>query len=159
MRCWTERCDRSRDTTTATRIRSVVGCAARVEEQLQLCCGPPVVVRGTGVVLIVASAGVRRSVVGDAPGRLFHTMTGMGRQGRVLLKLWPLSPWRGVPWAPHSVSTIMMILGRLAMIDQAEDSLLKDIIESKRRLTQCEFHILYFDRSRSKRMSEISQEM
>ena len=57
MRCWTAECDRSRDTTTATRIRSVVGCAARVEEQLQLCCGPPVVVRGTGVVLIVASAG------------------------------------------------------------------------------------------------------
>ena len=90
---------------------------------------------------------------------MFHMMTGMGRQGRVLLKLWPLPPWRGVPWAPHSVSTIMMILGGLTMIDQAEDSLLKDIIESKRRLTQCEFHILYFDRSRSKRMSEISQEM
>ena len=74
---------------------------------------------------------------------MFHMMTGKGRQGRVLLKLWPLSPLRGVPWAPHSVSSIMMILGRLAMIDQAEDSLLKDIIESKRPLTQCEFHFVF----------------
>ena len=67
----------------------------------------------------------------------------MGKQGRVLLKLWPLPLRRGVPWAPHSMSSIMMILGRLTMIDQAEDSLLKDIIESKRPLTQCEFHFVF----------------